>query len=259
MSARLTLAAGRRYRGCVQPSVVFFDFHDTLGRYEPHHLVLYEQAAAEHGVTLDRTTFDGTERQSWIDDAWAEWRTPLGVDHSAASTDAASYGELRVALHRRRFEAAGVERAAVEHIARRLAELESDPRHFVLFDDTRPALAALRERGSRSFIVSNHIWELPAVASGLGLDGLVEEVLTSARVGYRKPHPAIYATALRAAGVAASEALFVGDSWSHDVEGPRAAGMEALLIDREGASGRPGAIASLLELPLLDAATRERA
>ncbi len=234
----------------MQPRVVFFDFHDTLARYEPHHLVLYEWAAAEHGVTLDRSAFDGTARQSWIDEAWAEWRTPLGIDHSAGSTDAATYRELRVALNRRRIAAAGGEGDAAEPIARRIAELESDPRHFGLFDDTLPALSALRDRGLRSFIVSNHIWELPEVASGLGLDELVEAVLTSARVGYRKPHPAIYAEALRVAGVAASEALFVGDSWSHDVEGPRAAGMEALLIDREDASGRPGALASLLELPL---------
>jgi putative hydrolase of the HAD superfamily len=240
----------------VQPRVIFFDFHDTLARYEPHHLVLYEQAATEHGVTLDRSAFDGTARQSWIDDAWEEWRTPLGIDHSAGSTDAASYHELRVAMTRRRIAAAaaGADDDAVESIARRVAELESEPRYFALFDDTLPALAALRDRGLRSFIVSNHVWELPEVASGLGLDGLVEQVLTSARVGYRKPHPAIYSEALRVAGVAASEALFVGDSWSHDVEGPRAAGMEAQLIDREGASGHADAVASLLELPLLDGA-----
>jgi len=245
----------------VQPRVVFFDFHDTLARYEPQHLVLYEQAATEHGVTLDRAAFDGTARQSWIDDAWEEWRTPLGIDHSAGSTDAASYRELRVAMTRRRIAAAaaGADDDAVESIARRIAELESEPRYFALFDDTLPALAALREHGLRSFVVSNHVWELPAIASGLGLDGLVEAVLTSARVGYRKPHPAIYAEALRVAGVAPSEALFVGDSWSHDVEGPRAAGMQTQLIDREGASGHADAVASLLELPLLDGARSPQA
>lgn len=230
------------------PPVVFFDFHDTLGCYEPRHVDLYEQAAAEHGVTLDRAAFDGEARQSWVDEAWEEWRTPAGIDHAAASTDAATYRRLRVRMTSLRLTAAGVRGAALEPIANRVAELESDPRHFRLFDDTLPALAALRASGARCLIVSNHLWELPEVASALGLDGLIESVVTSARVGYRKPHPAIYAAALRVAGVAAGEALFVGDSWEHDVAGPRRAGMAALLIDRGGASGREGAITSLHEL-----------
>lgn len=235
------------------PRVVFFDFHDTLGRYEPPHVALYERAASEYGVKLNRAAFEGGARSSWIEDAWEVWRTPLGVDHSAASIDAATYRELRVALTGRRLAAAGVRGAVIESIARRIAELESDPCHFRLFDDTRPALIALIARGIRCFIVSNHLWELPDIVSGLGLDGVIESVLTSARVGYRKPHPAIYAEALRAAAVAPAETLFVGDSWDHDVEGPRVAGMAALLIDRTGSSRRGGAITSLLELPLLDA------
>ena len=234
------------------PRVVFFDFHDTLGCYEPRHVALYEQAASEYGVTLDRRAFDGLARLPWIEDAWEEWRTPIGVDHSASSADAATYRELRVRLTRRRLTAAGVRDPVVESIAHRIAELESDPRHFRLFDDTLPALTALTASGVRCFIVSNHLWELPEVATSLGLDGVIESVLTSARVGYRKPHPAIYGAALRAAGVAASEALFVGDSWDHDVEGPRRAGMAALLIDRSVSSGRDDAIASLWELPSLD-------
>ncbi len=214
--------------------------------------MLYEQAAAEHGVVLDRSIFEGTAQQSWIDDAWAEWHTPLGVDHSAASTDAVTYRDLRIALHRQRFTAAGVEESMVEPIARRLTELESDPHHFILFEDTQPVLATLNKRGVRSFIVSNHIWELPTIASNLGLDPLIETVITSARVGYRKPHPAIYTAALQIADIPASEALFVGDSWSHDVEGPRSVGIDALLIDRDGTSGHPGSLTSLLELPFLD-------
>ena len=238
----------RRYRGEVPPRVVFFDFHDTLGCYEPRHVDLYEQAAAEHGVSLERAALDGEARRPWIEDAWEEWRTPVGVDHSAASADAARYRRLRVRLTRRRLAAAGVSGAVLEPIANRVTELESDPRHFRLFDDTIPALTALTAIGVRCSIVSNHLWELPEVASSLGLDGLIESVLTSARIGYRKPHPAIYAAALRSAGVAAGEALFVGDSWEHDVAGPRRAGMAALLIDRSGSSGREDAIASLREL-----------
>ena len=78
----------------------------------------------------------------------------------------------------------------------------------------------------------------------------MEGVLTSARVGYRKPHPEMYAGALRLAACEPGDVLFVGDNLEHDVEGPRAAGMRAVLLDRGGADGRADIIGSLLELPL---------
>ena len=51
--------------------------------------------------------------------------------------------------------------------------------------------------------------------------------------------------ALEAAGCEAAEALHVGDTPEEDVAGARAAGMKALLLDREGG----GDIASLAEIP----------
>jgi putative hydrolase of the HAD superfamily len=47
----------------------------------------------------------------------------------------------------------------------------------------------------------------------------------SSEVGWRKPHPAIFERALDALGVAAGEALFVGDKLATDVAGAAALGM----------------------------------
>ncbi len=226
---------------------VCFDFQDTLAYMEPPHLGLYVQAAAEHGVSLREESFAGA-----IDDAWDEWRTPLGIDHSRASTDERSFRAVRLGVHGHRLRAAGVDGSLVEPIADRIADLESDPRHFRLFEDTAEALDRLPGVGIETLIVSNHVWRLPEIVAALGLPLRPDAVLTSSRIGYRKPHPEIYAAALRRAGCPPTEVLFVGDNVRADVQGPRAAGMRAVLLDRAGEHEGDGeqAIRTLAELPL---------
>ena len=51
--------------------------------------------------------------------------------------------------------------------------------------------------------------------------------------GRVKPHPTIFQAALDTLGVPARDAVMVGDSLEEDIEGARALGMRAILIDRE--------------------------
>ena len=68
--------------------------------------------------------------------------------------------------------------------------------------------------------------------------------------GYVKPHRSIFEAALSALDVTPAEAAMVGDSAEDDIEGARALGMQAVLIDRELAHPEwDGAIRSLAELP----------
>lgn len=54
--------------------------------------------------------------------------------------------------------------------------------------------------------------------------------LTSGDVGYMKPHPAIYQQALNELGVAADQAVFVGDRPVNDISGAIEAGLVAILM-----------------------------
>lgn len=55
--------------------------------------------------------------------------------------------------------------------------------------------------------------------------------ILSCLVGHMKPDPQIYTLVIEAAGVPAPRVLFVGDTPTADIEGPRLAGMRAMHID----------------------------
>ena len=117
------------------------------------------------------------------------------------------------------------------------------------------ALGWLGERGVKRAICSNAPFP-PAMmrrqVETNGLAGLVDAVVFSSEVGRRKPAPEVYAATLAAVGVAAGDALFVGDRVREDYDGPRAAGMRAVICTAHAADrphGEVPTIESLRELP----------
>ncbi len=103
-----------------------------------------------------------------------------------------------------------------------------------LYPEVVEVLEELRARGLKLFVVSNWDSTLPDLLDRLDLTRRLDGVVVSALVGASKPAPEIFETALAAAGVAAHEALHVGDSPADDYEGALGAGLPALLLDRAG-------------------------
>ncbi|TNJ68114.1 HAD family hydrolase [Paenibacillus hemerocallicola] len=70
----------------------------------------------------------------------------------------------------------------------------------------------------------------------LGIKSLFsdEAIIISEDVGYEKPAPEIYGKALACTHTAPEEALFVGDSWKNDVQGPIHIGMKAIWLNKKG-------------------------
>jgi putative hydrolase of the HAD superfamily len=118
-------------------------------------------------------------------------------------------------------------------------------------------LAAVRRREARVGIVSNNLLEeqLDKLRT-CGLDSLVDELVVSEDVGVSKPDPGIFRVALDRLEIAAAEAVMVGDSWSADVLGARAAGIRAVWFNpgRVALPDHDEAIAQLHALePVADA------
>jgi putative hydrolase of the HAD superfamily len=120
--------------------------------------------------------------------------------------------------------------------------------NFSLYEDALPVLAELRRHEIRIGLVSNGQRDLDEFAAHHLLD--VDAVVGSKAHGRIKPHASIFVAALQALDVQPDETVMVGDSYEDDIEGARALGIRAILLDRDGL--RPEAqdrIDTLLALP----------
>jgi len=104
--------------------------------------------------------------------------------------------------------------------------------NFELYEDTVPALAALRAAGLKIGLVSNSARDVREFARHHALD--VDAGISSFHHGKTKPHASIFRAVLGLLGVEPADAAMVGDLIEDDIEGAMALGMQAVLLDRAG-------------------------
>jgi HAD superfamily hydrolase (TIGR01509 family) len=128
--------------------------------------------------------------------------------------------------------------------------------HFELYADVPAVLRQLADSGLRIGLISNTHRCLASFQSHFELQGLIAATVSSSDHGLMKPHPSIFNAALQLLGVAAADAVMVGDSLRQDVEGALAVGMRAVLLNRGDTAApevlgdaRIPVIRSLTELP----------
>ncbi|MEO8424536.1 MAG: HAD family hydrolase [Actinomycetota bacterium] len=133
--------------------------------------------------------------------------------------------------------AAVLEAAGVTHDATLVDELvELERIHLAngvhLYDDVPSGLAALRQHGVKTALVSNCSHSTRPVVERLGLESAFDRVVLSYEVRAMKPDPAIYHAALdQLGGVPPERAVFVDDQPPY-CDGAAAIGLEARLILR---------------------------
>jgi putative hydrolase of the HAD superfamily len=106
--------------------------------------------------------------------------------------------------------------------------------------DAVDVMAALRDRGLRTGLLSNTHWPRQQHEEWLRRDGLLE--LLDARVytsdlEFVKPHPEAFGALLEAVGVAPEAAIFVGDRLHDDVHGAKSVGMRGVWLRNDAVPG----------------------
>ncbi len=200
---------------------VFFDVDFTLIYPGPTFQAEgYRRACAAHGVDVDPARFDAaTAASSFILDEVEEqiYTHDLFVHYTASIIEhMGGRGEKVVA------------------VAREIYDQWSVNHHFELYDDVAPVLTELSQSGLIVGAISNSHRSLDAFCEHFSLRGLITVAVSSAQHGYMKPHRSIFESALATAKVQPGEAVMVGDSIKHDIEGALAIGMRAVLLRRSG-------------------------
>jgi putative hydrolase of the HAD superfamily len=221
---------------------VFFDVDFTLIYPGPTFQALgYERFAASHGITVDPSRFPHAVRvaSSVLDDE---------QQHVYDE-------EIFVRYTARILEEMGGSGDGITACAREIFSEWAVCQHFFLYDDVAAVLRQLAHHGLKIGLISNSHRSMASFEEHFELDGLIAASITSSEHGFMKPHPSIFAAALTLAGVEAGEAVMVGDSVMHDIEGARRAGMLGVLVHRsdEPVSAPPDVpvIRDLSELPPL--------
>jgi len=229
---------------------VFFDMGGTLSTQEPSRENVVQDYLRSKGYNCDLQRI----RAAYLaaDLSYCDWAasTPLEKRTPAA------YQRLLQHYHRTFLHHLAVSGDGWQEEMIALFQANVKRRHNVLYPDVQATLAALRDAGLRLGIVSNWDLSLDDHIRELGLAPYLNVVVGSQAVGSEKPQARIFQIALAQVGVTAPEALHVGDIYTADVVGARAAGLVPVLIDRYDLQPQADClrVRSLEELPAIIAA-----
>lgn len=196
----------------------------------------YRDAGRRHGLALDPALY-GAARAAAVEDL----RHHPELEHDE---------EIWVRFTEDIVRGMGGDGDRVREVAVAITDGWLHSENFELYEDALPVLGHLRTSGVRLGLVSNTSRDLDAFVRHFSLD--VDAWISSRVHGKVKPSPSIFRAALDLLGVEAPAAVMVGDSPLDDIDGARALGMRAYLIDREARfPDRDDALPTLLALPAL--------
>jgi putative hydrolase of the HAD superfamily len=131
---------------------------------------------------------------------------------------------------------------------RELFEHFRRPSAWRLADEAAATLAKLAEQGHLLGLASNYDSRLRDVVAGLPALAPIRYLAISSEIGWRKPAPQFFQALARLVGLPSDRLVLVGDDPVNDYEGARAAGLGAILLDRESKQATAIGIPRLGEL-----------
>jgi putative hydrolase of the HAD superfamily len=201
---------------------IFFDAGNTLIRMDDAAIAA---ALVAHGVPVT-----GPDVQR------AEWRARVRLDGSlvpGASTEHPDTGHRYLVYL---LDELGVRDPALVTALAAWRRAYNLPQGLwtALEPEAVEGVALARASGLRTAVISNSNGTVADILEHLGLAPHLDFIIDSSKVGVEKPDPRIFHLALERAGVRPDEAAYVGDLYSIDVLGSRAAGLHAVLMDPGG-------------------------
>ena len=235
------IARDRRARGTRRGGeaerlrAVLFDVDFTIAKPGP---LLgpdgYRQAGERYGLSLDPSRYGEARAAALVD-----LQHHPELDHDE---------EIWVRFTEDIIRGMGGSGSDLREIALEITRGWERSENFELYEDSLPVFDALRRHRLKIGLVSNTSRDLDAFIRHFHLD--VDAWISSGSHGKVKPSPTIFRAVLDLLETEPEDAAMVGDTIADDVEGARALGMRAFLLDREGRyPERADALPDLLALP----------
>lgn len=202
---------------------VFFDWFNTLARFEPSRQELYSQAFRQFGIELSPK--EAIRGILTADQYYFEENAKSPVEKRNSQEQIEVYAHYPKAI----LAEAGIKvppelpLKILKTVMQQFKEMS-----FALFDDVLSTLKMLKEQKLTLGLLTNLDRDMKPICHELGLEPYINFVVTSGD----KPKPPIFLAALERAEVNASEAVHVGDQYKLDVVGARGVGITPILIDR---------------------------
>ena len=204
---------------------VLFDVDFTLARPGPElGPEGYRRLGERHGLALDPSRYDDAREAAALD-----LKRHPELEHDE---------EIWIAFTERIIRGMGGDVEAARSCAEEMTAAWTQAHNFELFEDALPVLEELRRHDLKLGLVSNTGRDLDEFVAHHALD--VDAALASGAYGRTKPHESIFRAVLELLDVEPADAAMVGDSLADDIDGARALGMRAILIDRAGRHPRSG-------------------
>ena len=118
-----------------------------------------------------------------------------------------------------------------------LKQLGTNIEFWSVYDDVLLSLEHFRREGWRHFILSNHVPELAALVSNLGLGSYFDYVFNSVQIGFEKPNQAFFQHVLSDLPDH-DQVWMIGDSYTADVLGAAKANIPAVLVRKTHESAK---------------------
>ena len=207
----------RKVVDTIRTQAVSFDVGGTLIQPWPSVGAVYASVAADNGYPkLPTERIDEQFASAWKSKAEfqyseSEWLTLVQKSFSGLVSEEDS-ARFFPAVYRR-FE---------------------EPDVWKIHEDVIPILDDLAGRGFRLALISNWDTRLRPLLEKLKLISFFETATISSELGFTKPSPGLFEQTLKKLGLPASALVHVGDSLAEDVDGAEAAGITAIMIQRNG-------------------------
>jgi putative hydrolase of the HAD superfamily len=226
---------------------IVFDAVGTLIHADPPVAEVYHLAGWQHGSQLGRDEITQRFRAAFTA---SEAGTGLVRPATSESLERERWRKIVASVFDDVPDPGGV---LFDSLWRHFAQAE----HWRLFDDAAAVLDELAGNGLRLAIASNFDRRLHAICHGHAALGLPERCFISSEVGYPKPDTRFFAAIESQLGLQPSDLLLVGDDWTNDILGARAAGWQTMWLQRKATPSAEPHIRNLLALLPLVAASSD--